>query len=83
MYSSFNSHKSREHQAGVASDFQTDIVSDIVSEDPHNIQASISEVTSDLHEECPGDSREVGSGDQCDTGSLRNQLKKKNYLHYS
>ena len=48
-----------------------------VSEDPHNLQASISEGTSDLHEECPGPSREVGNGDQCDTGSLRNQLKKK------
>ena len=68
----FNSHKSREHQELLASDFQTDIV----SEDPHNLQASISEGTSDLHEECPGPSREVGNGDQCDTGSLRNQLKK-------
>ncbi|XP_059905303.1 uncharacterized protein LOC132455458 [Gadus macrocephalus] len=72
VYSSFNSHKSREHQEGLASDFQTDIV----SEDPHNLQASISEGTSDLHEECPGPSREVGNDDQCETGSLRNQLKK-------
>lgn len=70
MYSSFNTHKSREHQAGLASDFQIDIV----SEDPHSLQASISEETSDLHEECPGQSREGENGDQCDTGSLRNQL---------
>lgn len=70
VYSSFNTHKSREHQAGLASDFQIDIV----SEDPHSLQASISEETSDLHEECPGQSREGENGDQCDTGSLRNQL---------
>lgn len=50
VYSSFNSHKSRAHQASLATDFQ----SDIVSEDPHNLQASISEVASDSHEECPG-----------------------------
>lgn len=72
MYSSFNSHKSRAHQASLATDFQ----SDIVSEDPHNLQASISEAASDLHEECPGQSTEVGNDDQCDTDSLRNQLKK-------
>ena len=72
VYSSFNTHKSREHQAGLASDFQIDMV----SEDPHSLQASISEETSDLHEECPGQSREGENGDQCDTGSLRNQLKK-------
>lgn len=71
VYSSFNSHKSRAHQASLASDFQTDIV----SEDPQNLQASISEVTSDLHEECPGQSTEVGDDDQCDTDNLRNQLK--------
>ena len=49
VYSSFNTHKSREHQAGLASDFQIDLV----SEDPHSLQASISEETSDLHEEWP------------------------------
>jgi len=48
VYLSFSSHKTREHQAGVASDFQTDIVCDIVSEDTHNIQDSISEVTSNF-----------------------------------
>lgn len=78
VYSSFNCHKSRAHQASLASDFQTDIV----SEDPHNLQASMSEVTNDLHQECPGQTTEVGNGDQCDTGSLRNQLK-KTYLPYS
>lgn len=72
VYSSFNSHKSRAHQASLASDFQTDIV----SEDPHNLQASISEVASDLHEECSDQSTEVGNDDQCNTDSLRNQLKK-------
>lgn len=72
VYSSFNSHKSRAHQASLATDFQ----SDIVSEDPHNLQASISEVASDSHEECPGQSTEVGNDDQCDTDSLRSQLKK-------
>jgi len=71
VYFLFNSHKSRAHQASLASDFQTDIV----SEDPQNLQASISEVTSDLHEECPGQSTEVGDDDQCDTDNLRNQLK--------
>ena len=71
MYSSFNSHKSRARQASLTSDFQ----SAIVSEDPHNLQASISEVTGDLDEECPGQSTEVGDDDQCDTVNLRNQLK--------
>lgn len=70
MDSSFNSHKSRAHQASFAADFQTDIV----SEDPHNLQASISEVTNNLHEECPGQSTEVGNDDQCGTDSLRNPL---------
>ncbi|KAF3845425.1 hypothetical protein F7725_008588 [Dissostichus mawsoni] len=71
VYSSFNSHKSRAHQASLTSDFQ----SAIVSEDPQNLQASISEVTGDLDEECPGQSTEVGDDDQCDTVNLRNQLK--------
>ncbi len=48
---------------------------DIVSEDPQNLQASMSEVTSDLHEECPGQSTEVADDDQCDSKNLRNQLK--------
>lgn len=69
MYSSFNTHKSRAHQASLASDF----LSDIVSEDPHNLLA---EETCDLHEECPGQSTEVLNDDQCDTDSLRDQLKR-------
>lgn len=68
VYSSFNSHKNRPPQASLASDFQ----SDIVSEDPHNLQASISEVTSDLHEECPGQNTEVGHDDQCEIYNLKN-----------
>lgn len=55
LKSSFNSHKSREHQTSLASDFQTDPV----SKDPHD-QARISEWTGDFLEECPDQSTEVG-----------------------
>lgn len=72
MYSSFNSHKSKAYQTSITSDFQTDVV----SEDPNNLQASISKVTCDLHEECPRQSTEVWNDDQSDTASLRDQLKK-------
>lgn len=72
VYSSFNSHKSRAHQESLASDFQTDIV----TKSPHNLAASIVDVTSDLDGECPGQGTEMGNDDQCDTGNLRNQLKK-------
>lgn len=68
MYSSFNTHKSREHQANLVSDFQNEIA----SEDPHNL-AGASEET---REECPGPSRELGNGEHAETVSLRNQLKK-------
>ncbi|XP_060761703.1 uncharacterized protein LOC132891510 isoform X1 [Neoarius graeffei] len=68
VYSSFNTHQSREHQADLVADFQTEIA----SEDPCNL-ASASEETS---EECPGPSRELENADHVETVSLRNQLKK-------
>ncbi len=65
VYSSFNSHKSRSHQASVSSDFQNDIVSEVG-------QASIPAVDGDLYEEPPGtDEDPVGDDGQCDTDELK------------
>ena len=67
VYSSFNTHKSRVHQASLASDFG----SDIVYEHTQNLQATSSNVTIDLDEECPVQSTEM----QDDTSKLKDQLK--------
>lgn len=69
VYSSFNSHKSRSHQASVSSDFQNDIVSEVG-------QASIPAVDGDLYEEPPGtDEDPVGDDGQCDTDELKKHLR--------
>lgn len=69
MYSSFSSHKSRVHQASLASDFRN------VYECTQNLQATSSDVTSELYEECPGQSTETEDDEQCDTFNLKIQLK--------
>lgn len=71
MYSSLKSHKSRVHQGSLSSDFRNDIV----CEHTENLQATSSDVTSDVHEECPCQSTDTDDDEQCDTFDLKNQLK--------
>lgn len=59
------------HQASLASDFG----SDIVYEHTQNLQATSSNVTIDLDEECPVQSTEMQDDEQCDTSKLKNHLK--------
>lgn len=68
--------KNRANQASHASDIRRDFF----SEDPQNLKASNSEVSSDLYEDCPGKSTEVRGDDQCNTDNLENQLKMNIFL---
>lgn len=69
VYSTFNSHKSRSHQASVSSDFKNDIVSEVA-------QPSIPAVDGDLNEEPSGiDEDPLGDDGVCDTDKLKQDLR--------
>lgn len=70
VYSSFNSHKSRQHIASAVLDFCNDIVC-VHSSITH---ATTSEVTGNLCEEGPGQSTEHEETEECDNFNLKDHI---------